>query len=69
MKSKSSKGPLTSRERVIRALNHVGYEGPLSVEWEDNAMDREFGAEEALDFVRTMNFSPSKAAFDKDMKK
>jgi hypothetical protein len=32
-------------------------------------MDREFGAKEALDFVRTMNFAPSKVAFDKDMKK
>jgi hypothetical protein len=32
-------------------------------------MDRDFGAEEALDFVRATNFSPSKVAFDKDMKK
>ena len=56
-------------DAVIRELNAVGYAGPLSVEWEDNAMDREFGAKEALEFVRTMNFSPSKVAFDKDMKK
>jgi sugar phosphate isomerase/epimerase len=56
-------------DAVIRELNAVGYDGPLSVEWEDNAMDREFGAKEALEFVRTMNFSPSKVAFDKDMKK
>ena len=32
-------------------------------------MDRDLGAEEALDFVRATNFSPSKVAFDKDMKK
>jgi hypothetical protein len=32
-------------------------------------MDREFGAKEALEFVRQTNFSPSKVAFDKDMKK
>ncbi|MEN6311608.1 MAG: sugar phosphate isomerase/epimerase [Acidobacteriota bacterium] len=56
-------------EAIIRELNACGYDGPLSVEWEDNAMDREAGAAESLEFVRRMNFSPSKVAFDKDMKK
>ena len=56
-------------EEIIRALNVVGYAGPLSVEWEDNGMEREFGAREACDFVRKINFSPSTVAFDKDMKK
>jgi sugar phosphate isomerase/epimerase len=56
-------------EAIIRELNAVNYDGPLSVEWEDTGMDRDLGAEESLDFVRTMNFSPSKVAFDKDMKK
>jgi sugar phosphate isomerase/epimerase len=56
-------------DAVVRELNAIGYDGPLSVEWEDNAMDREFGAKEALEFVRQMNFAPSKVAFDKDMKK
>jgi sugar phosphate isomerase/epimerase len=56
-------------EEIIRELNAIGYRGPLSVEWEDNAMDREFGARESLEFVRRMNFSPSTVAFDKDMKK
>ena len=37
---------------VIRALNHVGYAGPLSVEWEDVGMDREHGAREACARVR-----------------
>jgi sugar phosphate isomerase/epimerase len=55
-------------EEIIRELNSIGYGGPLSVEWEDNGMDREYGAKEALDFVRSMNFSPSAIAFDKDMK-
>jgi sugar phosphate isomerase/epimerase len=49
---------------VIRALNRIGYEGPLSVEWEDAGMDREFGAREACDFVRALDFPPSDAAFD-----
>ena len=55
-------------EAIIRELNAIGYRGPLSVEWEDNGMDREFGAREALEFVRSINFSPSSVAFDKDMK-
>lgn len=51
-------------EKIIRALNAVGYEGPLSVEWEDAGMDREHGAQEALKFVRSLDFKPSKVAFD-----
>ncbi len=51
-------------EEIIRALNRVGYEGPLSVEWEDSGMDREHGAEEACDFVRSMDFPPSGVDFD-----
>jgi hypothetical protein len=56
-------------EAIIRELNAAGYDGPLSVEWEDNGMDREFGAREALEFVRDINFTPSTVAFDKDMKR
>jgi sugar phosphate isomerase/epimerase len=55
-------------EEIIRELNSINYQGPLSVEWEDNGMDREFGAQESLEFVRSINFSPSAVAFDKDMK-
>ncbi|HEY3129607.1 MAG TPA: sugar phosphate isomerase/epimerase family protein [Acidobacteriota bacterium] len=51
-------------EEVIRALNEVGYNGPLSVEWEDGGMDREAGAAEAAAFVRRIDFKPSTAAFD-----
>ncbi|MFK7759014.1 MAG: sugar phosphate isomerase/epimerase family protein [Phycisphaerales bacterium] len=49
---------------IIRALNRVGYSGPLSVEWEDSAMDREHGAREAVDFVRGIDFPSSEHAFD-----
>ncbi len=56
-------------EEIIRDLNAAGYQGPLSVEWEDNGMDREFGARESLEFVRRINFAPSSVAFDKDMKR
>ena len=51
-------------EEIIRALNHIGYSGPLSVEWEDCGMEREQGAREALEFVRKMDIAPSAAAFD-----
>lgn len=51
-------------EEIIRALNHIKYEGPLSVEWEDSGMEREYGASEALEFVKNVNFAPSDIAFD-----
>jgi len=51
-------------EEILRALNRAGYAGPLSVEWEDIGMDREHGAEEACDFVRSVDFAPSDIAFD-----
>jgi sugar phosphate isomerase/epimerase len=51
-------------EEIIRALNQINYEGPLSVEWEDSGMDREAGAREAAEFVKRLDFAPSKRAFD-----
>lgn len=51
-------------EGIIRALNRIGYDGPLSVEWEDSGMDREHGAAEALEFVKSVDFPPSGIAFD-----
>jgi sugar phosphate isomerase/epimerase len=51
-------------EALLRALNRNGYEGPLSIEWEDSGMDREYGARDALAFVRRSDFSPSEVAFD-----
>ena len=51
-------------ERIFRALNTVGYEGPLSVEWEDNNMNREQGAPEALHMVKKLDLTPSNVAFD-----
>ena len=51
-------------EEIIRALNDIGYKGPLSVEWEDSGMDREHGATEACAFVNNVDFEPSGRAFD-----
>jgi sugar phosphate isomerase/epimerase len=47
-------------EAIIQVLNEVGYDGPLSVEFEDPNMDREDGAREGLTFVRNLDFTPSK---------
>lgn len=51
-------------DELIRALNRIGYDGPLSVEWEDAAMERERGAREALQFTRATDFPPSQTMFD-----
>ncbi|MDD3795188.1 MAG: sugar phosphate isomerase/epimerase [Lachnospiraceae bacterium] len=51
-------------EEIIRVLNAIGYEGPLSVEWEDSGMEREYGAKEAAEFVRKIDFKASDIKFD-----
>ncbi|MDR0815385.1 MAG: sugar phosphate isomerase/epimerase [Bacteroidales bacterium] len=51
-------------EEIIRALNYINYNGPLSVEWEDSGMDREHGAEESCALVKKVDFKPSAIAFD-----
>jgi sugar phosphate isomerase/epimerase len=51
-------------ERIFRALNAIGYEGPLSIEWEDNNMHRDQGAPEALALVRKLDLAPSDVLFD-----
>lgn len=55
-------------EEIIRALNEIGYQGPLSVEWEDSGMDREHGAQEAVQFVRDVDFPPSEISFEAGMR-
>ena len=56
-------------ESLLRALNRIGYDGPLSIEWEDAGMDREWGAQDALAFVRRIDFEPSSFVFDKAMQR
>ncbi len=51
-------------EEIIRALNAIDYDGPLSVEWEDIGMDREAGAAEAAQFCKNADFAPSGHRFD-----
>jgi len=56
-------------ENIIRALNYIKYNVPLSVEWEDSGLKRETGASEAYDFVRYSEFNPSDVAFDDAMQR
>ncbi len=51
-------------EEIIRVLNDMGYNGPLSVEWEDSGMDRIDGATEACAFVKKVDFKASDFKFD-----
>ncbi len=52
-------------EEIARALNDIGYDGPLSIEWEDSGMEREFGAREACEFTKKqLGFAASTRAFD-----
>ena len=51
-------------EEIIRVLNDMGYDGPLSVEWEDSGMERIAGATEACSFVKKVDFEPSDVKFD-----
>lgn len=51
-------------EQIIRALNDIQYAGPLSIEWEDGGMDREFGATESCAFTKKLDFPTSDIVFD-----
>ncbi|MBX9677399.1 MAG: sugar phosphate isomerase/epimerase [Gemmataceae bacterium] len=43
-------------ENLIRSLDRIGYEGPLSVEFSDPDMDRDYGAENAVQFIKRLDF-------------
>ena len=45
-------------EDVFRMLNSIGYQGPISVEWEDAGMDRLAGAPEALAYLKHFDLEP-----------
>jgi sugar phosphate isomerase/epimerase len=51
-------------EHIFRMLNQIGYDGPISVEWEDAGMDRLHGAPESLGHLRKLLFEPPAAGFD-----
>ena len=51
-------------DAICRELNQGGYNGPISIEWEDSGMDRIYGATEACEYIKKFNFNPSAFAFD-----
>ncbi|GAA1687724.1 sugar phosphate isomerase/epimerase [Microbacterium sediminicola] len=51
-------------EDAFRALQAIGYTGPISVEWEDAGMDRRHGAAEAVGFVRSLLWPLPDRPFD-----
>ncbi len=51
-------------EDGFRALDYIGYAGPLSIEWEDAGMDRMHGAPQALAYVRSLQWNLPQASFD-----
>lgn len=53
---------------IIRQLNAIQYRGALAIEWEDSGMDRFFGAEEALTYLKRLNYEESQMAFDSMLK-
>jgi hypothetical protein len=51
--------------RCFRMLNAIGFDGPISVEWEDTGMDRLVGGPDALALIRRLTqIEPLTAAFD-----
>jgi len=51
-------------EDMIRMLNEIGYDGPISIEWEDAGMDRLVGAPEALEFISKLLWDVPEGSFD-----
>lgn len=51
-------------EAVVRGLNEINYDGPLSVEYQDSGMDRDFGAEDACKFMKRIDFEPARRRGD-----
>jgi len=51
-------------EDAFRALEAIGYSGPISIEWEDAGMSRHVGAPAALAHVRSLLWEPPTASFD-----
>ena len=51
-------------ESIVRLLTVAGYQGPLSVEWEDIRMDRVHGATESAAFCKRLDYKPAAGAFD-----
>jgi len=57
-----------SVEEIVIELNRVGYDGAISIEWEDNDAEQHAGAKAALQFVRRADLPPSGMRHDEMLK-
>lgn len=55
-------------EAIVRELTQIGYQGPLSIEWEDSVIDRVHGARDAFGFASRLNYEISSVRFDDALK-
>jgi sugar phosphate isomerase/epimerase len=51
-------------DAIMRSLNRAGYDGPLSVEWEDSGMDRDQGAAESCAYLQAIAVHPPGRGFE-----
>ena len=51
-------------EPIMRALNRIDYRGPLSIEYDDRVLDREWAVREALVFTRKIDLPLASTVFD-----
>jgi sugar phosphate isomerase/epimerase len=51
---------------TLRMLPAIGYNGPISIEWEDSGMSRDTRAAESPRLLRSLDFEPSSSRFDED---
>ena len=45
-------------DAIVRVLNEIRYDGPLSVDWHDPGMSRDYGAADAVQFLKRLEFDP-----------
>jgi sugar phosphate isomerase/epimerase len=51
-------------KELVDVLTGIKYEGPLSIEWEHQGMNRLHGATEAVQLLRQLNYPSSTQRFD-----
>src|SRR5581483_6867771 len=57
-----------SVEEIIIELNRAGYDGAISIEWEDNDAEQHAGAKAALQYARRADLPPSGMRHDEMLK-
>jgi hypothetical protein len=66
--SAGSQRDANSVEEIMIELNRVGFDGAVSIEWEDNDAEQHAGAKAALAAVRRGDLPPSGMRHDEMLK-